>query len=165
MKVNQDQFREAMSRFATGVTVISVDDHGKVHGMTANAFASVSLDPLLVLVCVDHSAQTHAHLETRKRFGVNVLAEEQSNLSEYFANPERFNSDPEIDSKARFDRTIHGTPVLQGALVYLECRLQDAHEAGDHTVFIAEVEEIVIRPGAPLLYYGSRYRKLGPTVP
>lgn len=165
MKASQEHFREAMSRFATGVTVITLDDHGKVHGMTANAFASVSLDPLLVLVCVDHSAQTHGHLEVRKRFGVNILAEGQRALSEYFANPQRFNADPEVESAARFDRTSHGTPVLRGGLVYLECRLQDAHEAGDHTIFIAEVEEILVRDGAPLLYYRSQYCKLGSSVP
>jgi len=72
MSVTQSEFRKAMGTFATGVTVITVDFEGEVHGMTANAFTSVSLDPLLVLVCVDHKAKTHAHLHTRKRFGVNT---------------------------------------------------------------------------------------------
>ena len=77
MTVTQADFRKALGSFATGVTVITVDYEGEVHGMTANAFSSVSLDPPLVLVCVDHRARTHAHLHARKRFGVNVLAENQ----------------------------------------------------------------------------------------
>ena len=87
MGVSQSEFRKAMASFATGVTVITVDHEGEVHGMTANAFASVSLDPTLVLVCVDHKARTHTHLHARKRFGVNVLAENQRAVSEYYADP------------------------------------------------------------------------------
>ncbi len=89
MSVTQADFRKAMGSFATGVTVITVDYEGQVHGMTANAFASVSLDPLLVLVCVDHKARTHTHLHARKRFGVNVLSEGQRTMSEYYARPAR----------------------------------------------------------------------------
>ena len=80
MGVTQAEFRKAMGSFATGVTVITVDYEGEVHGMTANAFASVSLDPLLVLVCVDHATRTHAHLHAKKRFGINVLSEDQRAL-------------------------------------------------------------------------------------
>jgi flavin reductase (DIM6/NTAB) family NADH-FMN oxidoreductase RutF len=76
--VTREQFRQAMGSFATGVTVITLaEEGGEVHGMTANAFSSVSLDPLLVLVCVDHQAKTHAHLQEKKRFGINVLASDQ----------------------------------------------------------------------------------------
>jgi flavin reductase (DIM6/NTAB) family NADH-FMN oxidoreductase RutF len=158
----QARFREAMGRFATGVTVITVDDRGQVRGMTANAFTSVSLDPLLVLVCVDHKAQTHAHLQARKRFGVNVLADEQRAIAEYYANPQRTYEEAEQDAGARFDRTERHTPVLQGAIAYLECRLETAQDAGDHTIFIAQVEEVRVREGNPLLYFGGNYCKLGP---
>ena len=89
MSVTQAEFRKAMGSFATGVTIITVDFEDEVHGMTANAFTSVSLDPMLVLVCVDRSARTHAHLHAKKRFGVNVLAEHQRAISEYYARPER----------------------------------------------------------------------------
>src|SRR5271167_1345382 len=122
MSVTQNEFRNAMGTFATGVTVITVDFEGEVHGMTANAFTSVSLDPLLVLVCVDHKAKTHAHLHTRKRFGVNVLAESQRAISEYYALPAQAHRDAEQQAGARFDRTAQGTPVLHDALAYLECR-------------------------------------------
>jgi flavin reductase (DIM6/NTAB) family NADH-FMN oxidoreductase RutF len=147
-----------MGCFATGVTIITVDLDGEVHGMTANAFASVSLDPPLVLVCVDHAARTHAHLHARKRFGVNVLAEDQRAISGYFALPVEEQGGQSV---ACFDRTKHGTPVLHGALTYLECRLQSAQDAGDHTIFIAEVQDMVVRLGKPLLFFRSKYHLIG----
>src|SRR3984957_19242427 len=139
MNLDAADFRRAMGCFATGVTIITLDLEGEVHGMTANAFASVSLEPLLVLVCVDHRAATHEHLHTKKRFGINVLCEDQRAISEYYARPERSHESAESEVGARFDRTHHGTPVLHGALAYFECRLHSAELAGDHTVFIAEV--------------------------
>jgi flavin reductase (DIM6/NTAB) family NADH-FMN oxidoreductase RutF len=162
MGVTQNEFRKAMGSFATGVTVITVDYEGAVHGMTANAFTSVSLDPLLVLVCVDHRARTHTHLHARKRFGVNVLADSQRAISEYYARPTQTHESAEQEAGACFDRTGHGTPVLHGALAYLECRLHSAQEAGDHTIFIAEVEDVVVREGDPLLYFRAAYRQIEP---
>ena len=176
MSLNRSEFRKAMGSFATGVTIITVDlegeghgeahgevrgeVHGEVHGMTANAFTSVSLDPLLVLVCVDHSTRTHAHLHAKKRFGINVLSAGQRAISEYYARPDRDHVRAEAEAGARFERTQHGTPMLRGALAYLECRLHSAQQAGDHTVFIAEVEDVVVRPGEPLLFFRGDYRKV-----
>ena len=157
-----------MGQFATGVTIITVDlggeGHGEVHGMTANAFASVSLDPPLVLVCVDHNTRTHAHLHARKRFGINVLREDQRAISEYYARPERDHDHAAAAAGARFDRTKHGTPMLHGTLAYLECRLHSSQVAGDHTIFIAEVEDVVVREGDPLLFFRGKYRKVGEDV-
>jgi flavin reductase (DIM6/NTAB) family NADH-FMN oxidoreductase RutF len=172
MSLNPTEFRQAMGCFATGVTIITVDlgdeshadGQGEVHGMTANAFSSVSLDPMLVLVCVDRRASTHAHLHAKKRFGINILSEEQRAISDYYANPERTHERAEAEAGARFDRTQHGTPVLHGSLAYLECRLHSAQEAGDHTIFIAQVEDIVIREGNPLLFFRGKYRKVGSEV-
>jgi flavin reductase (DIM6/NTAB) family NADH-FMN oxidoreductase RutF len=161
MSVTPAEFRKALGCFATGVTVITVDHEGEVHGMTANAFTSVSLDPMLVLVCVDHRARTHAHLHARKRFGVNVLAENQRAISEYYALASQTHQDAEREAGAQFDRTAHGTPVLHGALAYLECRLRTAEDAGDHTIFIAEVEDVVVREGDPLLFFRGKYRAIG----
>jgi len=163
MSVSQADFRKAMSCFATGVTILTVDSSDGVHGMTANAFTSVSLNPRLVLVCVDQRARTHAQLHAKKRFGINVLAENQHAISEHYARTSRHDSVTDA-AGARFDRTKHGTPVLHGALAYLECRLHSAQDAGDHTIFIAEVEDIVVREGRPLLYFQSAYRALGKTV-
>jgi len=162
MSVAPAEFRRALGCFATGVTIITLDDDGEVHGMTANAFTSVSLDPPLVLVCVDHKARTHAHLHARKRFGVNVLAEGQRALSDYYARAERSHQEAEKEVGATFDRTAKGTPVLHNALAYLECRLHTVHEAGDHSIFIAEVEEVVVREGDPLLFFRGKYRSIGP---
>jgi flavin reductase (DIM6/NTAB) family NADH-FMN oxidoreductase RutF len=164
MGLNPAEFRRAMGCFATGVTIVTVDLDGEVHGMTANAFASVSLDPMLVLVCVDHTTRTHAHLHAKKRFGINVLCEEQRAISEYYARPERTHEHAEQEAGARFERTRHGTPMLQGSLAYLECRLHSAQVAGDHTIFIAEVEDVLVREGEPLLFFRGKYRKVGEEV-
>ena len=164
MPTNPAEFRKAMGCFATGVTIITLDLEGEVHGMTANAFASVSIDPLLVLVCVDHNTRTHAHMQAKKRFGINVLSEEQRAISEYYARPARTHEHAEAEAGARFDRTKHGTPRLQGALAYLECRLHSSEDAGDHTIFIAEVEDVEVRQGDPLLFFRGKYRKVGEDV-
>lgn len=164
MSVRQVEFRKALGCFATGITVITLDYEGEVQGMTANAFTSVSLDPMLVLVCVDQRARTHAHLHAKKRFGVNVLAQNQRAISEYYARPARTHDRAAEEAGAAFERTRHGTPVLCGALAYLECRLHTAQDAGDHTIFIAEVEEAMLREGQPLLYFQGQYRGIGPLV-
>jgi len=164
MSVSQAEFRKALGCFATGITVITLDSENEVHGMTANAFTSVSLDPMLVLVCVDQRARTHAHLHAKKRFGVNILAEGQRAISEYYARPTRSHDRAAEEAGAAFERTALGTPVLRGALAYLECRLHTAQDAGDHTIFIAEVEEVVVNEGKPLLFFESKYRKIGATV-
>ena len=164
MPATQEEFRRALGCFATGVTLITVDYEGRVEGMTANAFASVSLEPLLVLVCVDQKARTHAHLHARKRFGINVLSEHQQNISEHYAQADRGPSLARQEAGATFDRTDHGTPVLHGALAYLECRLHTAQDAGDHTIFIAEVEDVRVSDGKPLVYFQSDYREIGPKL-
>jgi flavin reductase (DIM6/NTAB) family NADH-FMN oxidoreductase RutF len=120
---------------------------------------------MLVLVCVDHSTRTHAHLHAKKRFGVNVLCDDQRKISEYYARPEREHEHAEEEAGASFNRTQHGTPMLDGSLAYLECRLRSAEVAGDHTIFIAEVEDVVVREGDPLLFFRGKYRKVGENVP
>lgn len=164
MTLSAVEFRKAMGCFATGVTIVTVDLDGAVHGMTANAFASVSLDPPLVLVCVDRTASTHAHLHAKKRFGINVLCEDQRGISEYYARADRTYERAEAEAGARFDRTRHGTPMLHGSLAFLECRLHSAQEAGDHTIFIAEVEDVLVREGEPLLFYRGTYRSVGEVI-
>jgi flavin reductase (DIM6/NTAB) family NADH-FMN oxidoreductase RutF len=164
MSVAPSDFRKAMGCFATGVTIVTVDQGGEVHGMTANAFCSVSLDPVLVLVCVDQRARTHAHLHARKRFGVNILRSDQQAVSEYYARSTESHQHAE-EAGASFERTSHGTPVLQGALAYLECRLHSTQQAGDHTIFIAEVEDVVMREGEPLLFFRGQYRKTSEPQP
>jgi flavin reductase (DIM6/NTAB) family NADH-FMN oxidoreductase RutF len=154
-------FRKAMSCFATGVTVVTVDrGNGEAKGMTANSFASVSLDPLLVLVCVDCRARTHALIGTASHFGVSILAEHQQGAAEFFAAQE-----PDADGMERlgirYRHAANGTPLLEDALAGLVCRRLATHPAGDHTIFVAEVEQMDFREGRPLLFYGGRYRSIG----
>ena len=155
--VTPDEFRAALGRFASGVNVITVDTaEGEVHGMTANAFCSVLLRPPLVLVCVDHLAETYLHLHESGRFGVSVLKESQEALSEFFADPER-NPDAAYRLGIEYKKLSSGTPVLEGALANLDCRVTAAHAAGDHTIFVAEVHEVTLDEGVPLLYFRGRY--------
>jgi len=156
--VTPDEFRAALGRFASGVTVITVEtSEGVVHGMTANAFCSVSLRPPLVLVCVDHLAETYLHLRERGEFGVSILKEEQEALSEFFADPER-NPDAAYRLGVEYRQMRRGTYVLKDALGNLDCSVVSAYEAGDHTIFVAEVREVSVGEGAPLLYFRGRYR-------
>jgi flavin reductase (DIM6/NTAB) family NADH-FMN oxidoreductase RutF len=154
------EFRRALSRFATGVTIVTVARKGgATKGMTANSFTSVSLDPALILVCVDLRARTHSLLKSARRFGVSVLDEHQRALAEYFARP---NADaagmPDIGVSIRHDSG--GTPYIEGCLAHLICRRVAARRAGDHTIFIGEVEYMACREGRPLLFYGGRYHGL-----
>jgi flavin reductase len=164
MKLTPAEFRLAMGCFATGVTIVTVDLDGEIHGMTANALASVSLKPVLLLVCVDRSARIHAHLHAKRRFGINILSEHQRAVSEYYARPLSTHQRAQSEAGAWFERTEQGTPILRGALAYLECKLQSTQEAGDHTIFVAEVEDVVVHEGEPLLFFRSRYRKTGDEI-
>jgi flavin reductase len=155
--VTPDEFRAALGRFVTGVTVITVEtSEGHTHGMTANAFCSVSLRPPLVLVCVDHLAETYLHLRERRQFGVSMLKLGQEALSEFFADPER-NPDAAYRLALRYGKMNSGIPILEDALANLDCRVVAAHEAGDHTIFVAAVHEVRLGEGVPLLYFRGRY--------
>jgi flavin reductase (DIM6/NTAB) family NADH-FMN oxidoreductase RutF len=160
MGVSQEDFRKALGCFATGVTVITVArPAGEVHGMTANAFCSVSLEPPLVLVCVDHGSDTHPLLRAARRFGVSVLRQDQQEIARYFAAAEK---SPEVAERLaiRYRIARSGTPLLDPALAQLDCALLAAHEAGDHTIFIGEVKEAAVAPAAPLLFFAGGYRDL-----
>lgn len=153
-------FRQALGHFATGVTVVTVERApGLVHGMTANSFASVSLDPYLVLVCVDHRANLLAHLKEKPRFGVNVLKRDQQAWSEYFAKAEH---SPEVEERlgVRVRWTQQAVPLLENTLAQLACTVTAFHNAGDHAVVIGEVQEAHIHAGEPLLFYRGAYHSL-----
>jgi len=155
-------FRRVTGTFATGVTVITVErDPGVVHGMTANSFTSVSLDPLLVLVCVDHDARLLSFLKSQRRFGVSILRAGQQTLSEHFA---KCDQTPEADAQIgiRYRWTSTGIPLLEGALAELACNVVGEHPAGDHTIFIGEVETMECHDGEPLLFHRGQYRRLAP---
>lgn len=156
------EFRGALSHFATGVAVLTAESGPlTVHGMTANSLASVSLHPPLILVCISESAQMLGIMNRTRRFGVNVLRSDQAAISQFFAQPDQ----PDADEQAldiRFHWTASNIPLLEDALVQMECQVVASHLAGDHTVFIARVETTRIHPGEPLLYYRGSYRHIGP---
>ncbi|MGA8430485.1 MAG: flavin reductase family protein [Candidatus Sulfotelmatobacter sp.] len=156
-------FRRARGCFATGVTVITVELEGDVHGMTANAFTTVSVEPPLVLVCINRENRTHEYLQMRRHFGANILTENQRAISEFYARPAVVRC-RESGAGAHFSRTTRGTPLLDGSLACLECRLQEIYPAGDHTVFVAQVEAIVTGQGRPLLYFRGNYGAIARTA-
>lgn len=150
-------FRAALGRFSSGVTVITVETaSGDIHGMTASSFCSVSLRPPLVLVCIDHLAETYLHLRERGRFGVSILRDDQEALSEFFSDPER-NPDAARRLDIRYSRMKSGMAVVAGTLANLYCEVVQSHAAGDHTIFVGEVKEVAVSEGSPLLYFRGRY--------
>jgi len=158
MALTPTEFRTALRSFAAGVTVVTTRDRdGHPSGLTASAFTSVSLAPPLVLVCVDHAATAHADFRGRGWFAVNVLRREQESLSRRFAasGGDKFRNVP-------YHEGASGLPLLDGTLATLECRIVDAHEAGDHTIFIGLVETAAVSGGRPLIYFHSSYHSLAP---
>lgn len=156
------EFRAAVGAFATGVTVVTTRGEEHAYGMTANAFSSVSLDPPLVLVCVISPSEGSEHIRRNECFAVNVLHADQEPLSRYFASRDR------PRGRDAFREVPHriaasGSPVLDGALGYLDCRLHTSHSAGDHDIFIGEVLELGSNPdGEPLIFHGGRYKLVTP---
>jgi flavin reductase (DIM6/NTAB) family NADH-FMN oxidoreductase RutF len=147
-----------MREWASGVTVVTSRFGDVIHGMTVSAFASVSLDPPLVLVCADKTSDTHGVIARGGVFAAHVLAEGQEALSNRFAS--------EKDEDRRFQgidwRTgATGAPILPGAAAVLDCRVAAAHDAGDHVIYVGRVEDVEIGGGEPLLYHRGVYRKLG----
>ena len=150
-------FRQALAQFASGVTVVAtLDPEGRPQGLTVSAFCSVSLEPPLVLVCVDKRSETHAGFVQSRLFGVSVLAEHQQDVSQRFATlgPDK--------NEFEFARGTDGTPLVPGAVAQLECRLFAAHDAGDHRIYVGEVVKVAVNPGRPLLYHATGYRGLAP---
>ena len=147
-------YRDAWSRFATGVTVITtLEPGGEVHGMTASSVTSVSLDPPLVLVVVAEERQSHGLIETTGRFGMSILETGQTDIAKHFATPPESRG----DINARYISTLSGTPVIANAIAAMDCRVTAAHEAGDHTVFIGEVESIAVGAGEPLVWFQRQF--------
>ena len=157
MPVDKNQFRTALSRFASGVTVVTTRDaEGRPLGITVSAFSSVSLEPPLVLVCIDCAAYVHDAFQASGVFVVNVLGAEQEELSRLFASRE-----PDKFQRIGYSAGLEGAPVLADTLATLECRLRHAYEGGDHTIFVGEVEHTNVRADAqPLLYYRGGYARV-----
>ncbi len=147
------QFRKALGLFATGITIVTVEH-------ASGSVRSVSLDPLLILICVDKRAAILPMLEKKKRFGVSVLKEGHEAISEYFAKGVQ-STEAEQRLSIHYRWTPSGIPVLEGTLLQLSCEVVASHLAGDHTVFVGKVVEAEIHDGKPLLYFGGEYRHIG----
>jgi flavin reductase (DIM6/NTAB) family NADH-FMN oxidoreductase RutF len=155
--VDPDTFRSVLGRFATGVTVITtVDPAGRDHGMTVSAFCSLSLEPPMVLVCIDRGATMHDRLVEGTPFVVNVLAAGQEPLSRRFASG---NPDDRFVGIG-FGRSAGGAALLDDVLAWLECRVAARHPGGDHTIVVGQVDRAGSRQERPLLYYRSGYATL-----
>lgn len=157
MTIDQRAFRMALGSFATGVTIVtSLDREGRLLGITANSFSSVSLDPPLVLFSLARKAYSFEAFRQSRHFAVNVLADDQSELSDTFARAL-------ADKWAGVDFDVWNTdcPIITGALAQFECRTESTHDGGDHVVFIGAVERMALDSSKqPLVYYQGRYRRL-----
>ncbi|RPI22501.1 MAG: flavin reductase [Acidobacteria bacterium] len=154
-----DQYRRVMSHFATGITVVTaVTPEGQIYGITVNSFASVSLDPLLVLICLDNRLAGFAAFAPGNVFGVSILAEDQEEVSRYFA---RRGLDR---SEGAYFEGATGVPLIAGSLATLECEIVDLYPGGDHTIFLGRVKACELQPEAQaegaLVYFRSRYGRL-----
>ena len=161
MNVDPIQFRHLMGHFPTGVTIVTTAADGKKHGMTANSVTSVSLDPVMILVCLTREARTRAAIEQARRFAVNILGEHQEEISRRFAKPgtDHFEGLEAVEGPG-------GIPLIPGCLAYLACSVHDVVVAGDHDVVLGTVEHCEVSPngGSPLLFFQGGYQRLpGPS--
>ena len=156
-------FRHVMRKFATGVTLLTVRDRQALHGMTANAFASVSLSPTLVLVCIEKGNMTHAFVSRAGNFAMNILSADQEILAKRFAKQVAGPVDPFAD--LAYHSAVTGAPILDDCVAYVDCRVVAAHDAGDHTIFVGQVEAADFgraRDLPPLLWFNGEYETTGP---
>lgn len=156
MAIDRNELRRVMGHFATGVAVITtLSDKGELHGLTANAFTSLSLAPPLCLVCVDKKADSYPCFEQSRVFTINILADGQEEISRRFA----------VSGGNKFEGVAYRlganrAPILDRVLSYLECSVKAAYEGGDHTIYVGEIEQAETREGKPLLFYRGGYRGL-----
>jgi len=158
VSVDTASFRRALGQFASGVTVVTTRDaSGQPLGLTVSAFCSVSLDPPLVLVCIDHRSEANRGLRESGLFAVNVLREDQEEVSRRFAAPgsAKHGGFDFLDGR-------HGLPLVPGALAHVECRVRSFHDEGDHAVWVGAVSRVATHPGLPLVHHAGSYRRLVP---
>lgn len=160
MRIDPKEFRTALGRFATGVTVVTARTETEARGMTANAFSSLSLDPPLVLVCYANEASSLKVVQRARRFAINFLSQEQKSASDWFAGKGRDAEDQFADIPHAIGE--NGAPLLTGHVGALECDLHEELPGGDHTIVVGRVTRVLVEEEAraPLLFYASAYRKM-----
>ncbi|MCK9496265.1 MAG: flavin reductase family protein [Dehalococcoidia bacterium] len=161
--IDPRRFRDVMGRFATGVTVVTLAAEGQLRGMTANAFSSVSLEPPLLLVCVDQNASIYPMFHSAEAFAVNILASDQAHVSQLFATK---GEKSEVMGGHAHSLAPLGSPVLDGVIAWAECRIEHRYEGGDHLIVVGRIHDLeVAQPeGAPLLFFSGQYRALGDPI-
>lgn len=162
MPFDPAQFRQLLGRFATGVTVITANHNNEKHGMTANAFTSVSLNPPLILVSIDKRANMHEIMMEHDAFCVNFLPDNRREWSDWWAGKAPKDADQFADIPHTNSPT--GSPVLEGCLGYIDCKVWERYPGGDHTLVLGEVQEAEVNmdPNVkPLLFFASKYHQLG----
>ena len=151
-----EEFRRAMALLPTAVTIITTRGEAGPAGATANAVVSLSLDPPLMLACLDRGSRTLEVLRAADRFGISVLGERQSSLAREFAS--------KVPHSEKFRDVSHaereGVPMIDGAIAWISCRVRELHEGGDHVIAIGEVLEVVAGGGEPLVFHAGEYRPL-----
>lgn len=155
MPVDDAQFKLALSHFASGITIVTTEWNGKPYGMTVASFASLSLHPPLVIICIEKSVKSHDAIAGAKKFAVNILAAHQSDVATRFAS----RSEDKF-AGVEWANGAAGMPLIANALTTIECRLRDQLPGGDHTIFVGEVDAIAVREGEPLLYFRGGYRQM-----
>jgi len=153
LEVDDRLFRNAMGSFATGVTVITTEIDGKIHGMTANAFMSISLNPKLIAISIGERARMLQHINDSNQFAINILASNQINESKQFSG--QLNLEHEVAFAS-----YKGLPILQNALAVITCSLHSQNKVGDHTIFIGQVTGVKLEQYDPLIYSQGKYREL-----
>lgn len=154
MGISNEEFRAALGRFASGVTVITTRDAaGNLHGITVSAFSSVSMTPPLVLICIEKTTGSHHAFIESKRFAANILSSRQSGISDQFA----FRHEDKFDG-IDYRLGIGGVPLIDDCLANIECRVVNEYDGGDHTIFVGEVESVTTADADPLVYWMGEYR-------
>jgi len=157
--VSDDLFKEVLGRFCSGVTIVTFKNSEGIHGLTVSSFASLSLDPPLILICIKNKGASYDGLIKSQGFCVNILSEAQKDLAFRFA-------DSKLDSVRRFHETDYeltesGVPIFSDNLGYLECITKDKFSGGDHTIFVGEVKSLNFTKGkTPLIYYNKSFHTL-----
>ncbi len=157
-----DDFKDTLASWASGVSVVTANEGGLLYGLTVSSFTSLSLEPPLVLVCLNNSNRLPEMIEGSRGFGVSILDRDQEAASNHFASRGREPSAEILE--VEMERTAAGIPVVSGALAWLECRLHDTILQGDHTIIVGEVTEARASGGEapPLLYFRRGYRGVDP---
>lgn len=156
MPIEKNELRRVLGHFATGVTVITTcDEQGQPFGLTANAVTSVSLVPPLILICVDKQADTYPYFDRSKVFAINILSDRQETISRRFAT-----SGIEKFEGIGYRKNDIGCAILDDAVGHIDCRIVQSYDAGDHTIYVGEVESAEAEDISPLLFFRGGYRKL-----